>query len=333
MRTFPVASEVIRRAEIGSEGSFKMTAQLDTQSRRLVALASLAIIVLFQGCVANLPAVRDFSQNTIVAAASFDSIADDLPKSCIRRVELELAPDEKIIVDNKRVEYAPEYVTALSKCTILKSSLDGILQVNAVLKGYAEALGKLASDDAVTFTQEVDALEANLKQININGSNPFDGPKATAVSELARFLSKAALDGYRQKKLRETIQVGHKHLEQIVGGLGDVAGDYKAILRNEKQNVITNQNLIVAQRTKGKTTVELDKKLLETKQTIAAIETKERAAEDYKTILRKIAETHKGLYISAESGQLDSALLIAEVQKYAAQLTPLVNEMRMAFGR
>src|SRR5262249_45998543 len=155
------------------EGSFKMTAQLDTQSRRLVALASLAIIVLFQGCVANLPAVRDFSRNTIVAAASFDSIADDLTKSCIRRVELELAPDEKIIVENKRVEYAPEYVTALSKCTILKNSLDGILQVNAVLKGYAEALGKLASDDAVTFTQEVDALEANLKQININGRNPF----------------------------------------------------------------------------------------------------------------------------------------------------------------
>src|SRR5262245_60873121 len=99
MHTFPIASEDIRRAEIGSETSFRMTPQLDTRSRRLGALASLAIIVLLQGCVANLPAVRDFSQNTIVAAASFDSIADDLPKSCIRRVELELAPDEKIIVD------------------------------------------------------------------------------------------------------------------------------------------------------------------------------------------------------------------------------------------
>ena len=299
--------------------------------RRLFTLASLAVVLL-QGCTANLPAVRDFSQKTVVAAGTFDNIADDLPNSCIRRVELEFPPDEKLTIESNRVEYSAEYLDARSKCDTLRGSLDGILEVNAVLKGYAEALGQLASDDAVTFTQELDALEASLERININGGNPFQGPRAQAVSGLARYLSNAALDGYRQKELRQTIREGHEHLDQIVEGLDAVAGDYQAILRNEKQNVVTNQNLIIVQRKKGGNTADLDDKLLQTKAAMASIESRERAAEDYKKILAKLAEAHKGLYVSSESNELDSALLIAEIQRYAAELTPLINEIRVAFA-
>jgi hypothetical protein len=291
-------------------------------------------MLLFHGCTAaNLPTVRDFSQKTVVAAGTLDNIADDLPKSCVRRVGLEFAPDEKLTIENNKVEYTEEYQAALAKCDTLKQSLNGILEVNAVLKGYAEALGQLASDDAVTFTQELDALEATLRTIDINGSNPFDGARAEAVSSLARYLSNAALNGYRQKELRETIAIGHEHLDGIIGGLDAVAGDYQALLRNERQNVVTHQNLIIIQRKKGGNAADLDDKLLATKQAIESVATRERAADDYRKILAKLGETHKALYVSATSDELDSALLIAEIQKYAAELTPLINEIRVAYAK
>ena len=300
-------------------------------ARRLALSASLALL-LVHGCTANIPAVRDFSKETIVAAGTFDNVADDLPKSCTRRVGLEFAPDEKLTIERNTVEYTQEYRDALAKCDSLKQSLNGILEVNAVLKGYAEALGQLASDDAVTFTAEMDALEASLARIEINGNNPFGGARAAAVSGLARYLSNAALNGYRQKELRKTIEIGQQHLDEIVGGLDDVAGDYQALLRNEKQNVVTHQNLIIVQRKKGGSTADLDDKLLQTKLAIESIETRERAADDYKRILAKVAETHKGLYVSATSDELDSALLIAEIQRYVAELTPLINQIRVAYA-
>jgi hypothetical protein len=37
--------------------------------------------------------------------------------------------------------------------------------------------------------------------------------------------------------------------------------------------------------------------------------------------------------VSATSDELDSALLIAEIQKYAAELTPLINEIRVAYAK
>jgi hypothetical protein len=298
---------------------------------------SLLFLFLIQGCVANLPAVRDFSQTTVMATSSFNNIADDLPKSCIRRVELSFPPDEKITVKGcSSVEYSTEYENALSKCDGLKNSLDGIIMVNNVLRGYAEALGKLASDEPVTFTEQTSALESSVKRININGKNPFDGPRATAVTGLAKFLFNAAVMGYRQKILEETIRIGHEPLKQIIGGLRDVAGDYQAILRNEKQNVVTVQNILIAQKKMTENELklgdaEIDEKLYQTKQMIELIEAKDKAAEDYKIILEKIAGAHEQLYVS--TNDLNSALLIAEIGKYSGELIPLVNNITEAFSK
>src|ERR1700752_3214789 len=208
----------------------------DFRSIRLL-IGLLLVISFAQGCAQNLPAVREFSQATVSASSSFNSIADDIPKSCIRRVNVEEAfKGARIVIVDDNVEFSKEYKDKLSTCDTLKESLDGIIAANYVLKGYAEALGQLASDEAVTFT-EIDALEANLRGINIGGDKPFEGPKATAVSELAKFLSNAALRGYRQKKLRETIETAHPYLETLIGGLVAVAGDYQAVLRGEEQQV------------------------------------------------------------------------------------------------
>ncbi len=302
---------------------------MNTWAARVTSLALLYI----SGCAVNLPTVRDFSQTTAAATGSFKSMADDIPQSCIRRVDISFEASDKVTVENSRVEYTSEYRDALNKCETLNDSLVGVLGVNDVLRAYAEALGALASDEAITFTQEQDALEASLAQINVNGTNPFSGGKAAAVSDLARFLSNAALDGYRQKKLRDAIQIGNEHLNPIIGGLTDVTGDYQALLKNEKQNLMTNQNLLIAQRKNVKSAINSDQQLLDIKQAVDAIDAKDQAAEDYKTVLRKISDAHHALYVSSQSKELESALLITEMRQYSTELTPLINQMRTAFKK
>lgn len=303
--------------------------RMNTWAARVASLALLCI----SGCAVNLPTVRDFSQITAAATASFKSMADDIPQSCIRRVDISYEPSDKVTVENSRVEYTSEYRDALDKCEALNDSLNGILDVNDVLKAYAEALGTLASDEAITFTQEEDALQASLNQINVNGKNPFSGAKAAAVSDLARFLSNAALDGYRQRKLRDAIQIGNDHLDPIIGGLTDVAGDYQVLLRNEKQNLITNQNVLIAQRKNLKSATNTDQQLLDIKQAADVIDAKDQAAEGYKTVLKKISDAHHALYVSSQSKELESALLVTEMQQYSTELTPLINQMRTAFKK
>ena len=122
------------------------------KSDRLV-IGLFLVILLVQGCAQNLPAVREFSQATVVASSSFNTIADDLPKSCIRRVDAEEGfKGERIVIVDDNVEFSKEYKDKLSTCDALKESLNGITAANDVLKGYAQAIGQLASDEAVTFT-------------------------------------------------------------------------------------------------------------------------------------------------------------------------------------
>lgn len=222
------------------------------------------------------------------------------------------------------------------RCDALKESLNGITAANGVLKGYAQAIGQLASDEAVTFTSEIDALEASLRGINIGGDKPFEGPKVTAVSELARFLSNAAVRGYRQKKLKETIEAANPYLENLIDGLIAVSGDYQAVLRGEEQQVRNVQvNLVIeGEKPENKGRIqerEMDERLFRTKREMEIIESKRKAVEDYKMVLKKISETHGELY--KNKNQLNSEALIPLIQDYAKQLIPLINSIKEAFAK
>jgi hypothetical protein len=212
---------------------------------RLVIGLFLAIF-LAEGCAQNLPAVREYSRATLAASCSFDTTAYDLPKSCIRRVDTEEAfKDERIVIVDDSVEFSKKYRDKLSSCDELKENLNGVTGANGVLKGYAQAIGQLASDEVVIFTSEIDALEASLRGINIVGDKPFEGPNATAVLKLAKFLSNVAVNGYGQKRLKETIETANSDLKNLIDGLIAVSGDYQAVLRGEEQQV-RNVKVILA---------------------------------------------------------------------------------------
>ena len=301
--------------------------------RRVLNYGLLLLAILIQSCAVNLPAVRDFSKTTIAATDTFDNISDDLPKSCVRRVELTYE-GQKIVTNGETVEYSDKYKRALADCNDLKINLIGIVEANDVLQAYAEALGKLASDDVVTFTTELEALRSNLGQINIRGSNPFTGARADAVFDLAGFLLNAAANGYRQKELIETIQIGQKHIGPLIEGLSAIADDYRLrILELEKDKIRRYQVELLDARDEAndESIIKVfDEKLFVTQNMIQAINEKDKAAADYQEILNKILATHTSL--SKSTSELNSALLLALIQDYAKQLKPLIINIREAYS-
>lgn len=303
-------------------------------NRTLLVSISFSLFYFLQGCAANLPAVREFSKSTMAATSSFDDIAEDLPKSCVRTVEISFmpSPEDKIEMVDNNVELSNEYRESLSACDKYNDGVSGIVNVNNVLKGYAEAIGELASDDVITFTQEVEALRSSLASVET-----FQGEKAQAVFELAEFLFNAALNGYRQKKLRETIVMAHDDLIEIIEGLTVVTSDYQAELSKEKKNVEQIQRILINDRKKPEdqrvfkvSLFAIDEMLFEFQQKLNFIQGKNQAAEDYKNILSKIKKAHEKL--KASSDQLDSQQLVVEIRSYAEELIPLINEIRKAFS-
>ncbi|MGB7293732.1 MAG: hypothetical protein WBD99_16300 [Thermodesulfobacteriota bacterium] len=200
----------------------------------------LIILVLlnlsFGGCAANLPAIREFSQSTIATSSSFNDITDDMPESCYRRVEFSSRQMEQIYTIDAP---PPESLSKdyLSDCNQLKNSLVGVYDANDVLRGYAVAIGKLASNDVVTFDKEIATLENNMRKVVIDDNKPFDDPKVAAISSIAKLLFTITTEGYRQKKLKDAIEMANPHVKKTVDGLIKVVDIYKIQLDSETDTI------------------------------------------------------------------------------------------------
>jgi len=307
---------------------------------KLIVLFVL-LFVLLQSCATNLPAVREFSKVTVAASSSFENIADDLPKSCIRAVEIGLKDNKiKISIEEKedgKVDYSNSYKERLKTCDDLRDSLYGIIAANNVLRNYAEALGKLASDDVVTFAGELNSLQNSLKKGKISNKLPFNDQQIAAIFNLTNILSRIAADGYRQKELGKTITMGEPHLKKLTEGLIFVVEEYKLILDDEKIDIKLYQNELLRASRKiesGEADSPLQKELVEymliqTKKLIDSINNKKKASDDYIIVLKKISTTHTALNDGVD--ELDSAILLGFIQRYAEELIPAINKLRIAF--
>lgn len=293
----------------------------------------LVLCLSFVGCVSNILSVREFSKATINASDTFSTVADDIPKSCIRRVEL-VNQDNKVVVKDNNIEYAEGYLNQLSTCNKLKTSVDGIARINLVLRNYAEALGALAADNPVTFTAEVDALKKSLDSVEINGKK-LDQNKVDSTSDLAAYLFSAAAEGYRQNKLKDTIKTRQKDIEQLIQSLIVTVDDYNAELDAEETQVKAIKTILIRESKKPKNErtivdAELNGRLLDVKKHLETMETKNNAAKACIAMLRSVLDTHNKLAENID--KLKSDEMIALIQKYVEDLTPLITSVRKAYS-
>lgn len=187
---------------------------------------SALIFTIFQGCAVKLQQIEEFSKSTVTASSSFGIVSNDIPKSCYRRIKLEF--QKSALQDPDKINTL--YTDFENTCQALSKSLNGINTANEILKGYAESLGKLAAEDAVDFSTELNNIETNLKNIEIKkGIKPFEqNQRFEAVSALAKFLFNLGFKAYQKELLVETIEAAHKDeaIYKLVDGLKSVISDY-----------------------------------------------------------------------------------------------------------
>ncbi|MGQ0794438.1 MAG: hypothetical protein ACT4NX_10220 [Deltaproteobacteria bacterium] len=291
---------------------------------------SLITLIFLSGCAANLPAVRDFAETTLVASREFESIAADIAHSCLRRVEIDYQGYRIEISENGDVKYSEDYESGLEVCRDAGQSLEGILDANLALQGYVYALGRLASDEPATFAADIDGLKSNLAAIKIAGGSPFAGQRAESVSKLAGLLVKIAAEGYRQKRLKQTIRAANPYFGDLIGGLIDIVEDYRDFLEDERIQLNLAQTGLARMLPKGaRESAEINDELFQNKAQLESAEAKLAAASGYQTLLGSIAETHDK--IAAGANALDSAELAQYVQGYIRELLPIVKNLKRAF--
>lgn len=341
-------------------------------NRLLLTSISFSLFCLLQGCAANLPAVREFSKATVLTSEPFNQVLDDIPKSCERRVDVKIVNKYEIPEGSYDVRLTDEYKDDLALCAGYEKATEKILLAHDVLQNYAEALGKLASDDVVTFNKETSDLKSSLENFKLNGTPIFQESEANAASKIAEFLFDLAVKGYRQKKLNETINMAGKPIDQdpklycqsdnhdetgsnlaeLINGLANFINFYKNELKNELNTTVAQRDNLIEnfweinkeinsyQRKNRTLAILLEEKrdntkyeIIQREAQIYAAKSRLSAADAYIEILGQISSTHKEVYCYSIIKQLNSPEMINEIKTYVQQLLPLLNLITITYSK
>lgn len=306
--------------------------------------------ILFIGCGPKLAAVKDFSNSTISATNSFDTISEQLPDSCRRRVYF---TNERINILNEVLATGEkdETIQDLETCELIEQSLTGIQDANNVLREYATALGLLSSDDLVNFQADLKTLEDNLKKVEMDGNKPFQ-ERASAIVKITDTILSFGAKEYGRKKLREAIKsVKPDEFNTLVDGLIAVIHDYEKELQNEMDAIKDYQKLVLGtlattvqnelNSTKKDSPVwislfwvksQIEQEEIKIQQEkINPILNKKQALVNTISILDELKSTYFQLYNKSLENDLDSGELIKLIQTYGKDVKDLVKEIQKAF--
>lgn len=264
----------------------------------------LATVFSLSACT-NLSAVRQYSETANKSLEKVPVVISDFSSSCNRRAQYQPA-------DNK-----PD-------CDRLSKAEPPLLEIVSVLQKYIVSLGKLASDDVVTYTEDLDKLEKE-----INGLEKFDKDKVSAVTSVAKYLTKLATDASRRNAIESTIKDNNNSILIITSSISKiVSNDYKNLLEIEKSAIEKHYKKINAT---YKETEPLAV-LISTEERNARLEeinNKIKAIEPLATLIEKVGEGHKEL--TAKSNELDSKELIDLIKSYVDDAKPILKQVKDAY--
>ena len=279
----------------------------------ILLIVSLAIT----GC-AELPAVRNFSANTLDLAGSIDRIAKDTSASCFRRLSLDVPI--KGISEEKRNQYA-------DVCEQLKQSSDLFIDLNSTTRGYAQVLGQLADNKLVIFDNDVAGVKNAIAKLeSTTGPAYFNAAQLNAVGSLADVVLRAATDAYRQQEIRRLLE-HHEDFVQLAAVLQTfIRRAYLPTLANEEGNLgsleeILTDKYINLEPLRARELLEL------LKQQRVNLAGRKKAANDALTGIAKMVEVHRQLLQSPDN----SKLLIGLLKDYGLQIQNVRKQINASF--
>lgn len=273
---------------------------------KILLSVSLAAIVLFTAC-ADLKSIRSFA-DTSADSAGYTSLSGDYLKSIER---------EKL--------YQPESQHAHLENIIQmrKAQQPALLGLHKGISEYMSALGALASDETVSYDKSLDSLAGDIKKTKIIKDNEAD-----AFISLTKFISKAATDLYRQKKLKQLISESNNDFQLVIAAMSGIVGtDLVSSLANESvavdkyyKNIVT----IAANAPPQQAAVELVNDKWKERQN--ELEAKKQACTLYAKTLEKIGKGHQLLFDNKD--KLPSKQLLDSIKSYGKEVSAIYKQIK-----
>jgi uncharacterized protein YerC len=196
------------------------------RSRRRTVLATVLLTALLPGAsgCANLQAVRDFAK-TSAATADYRQIVTDYATSPRRQKRYQ--PDR----------VAPTLELQAKARAVQKQKLEA---AQTILVEYMTTLGNLAADDLPNVDPEIDALGKALEKAKFvgEGDAAISKETGTAAATIAKILTRAAIDHWRQKQTTRIVREANGSVQTVTAGLREIVlKDFTASLDTEKEVV------------------------------------------------------------------------------------------------
>ena len=270
-------------------------------SMRILLTAAL-VVTLSYGC-ANLSAIRQFAESAS-RTAEYTKLVDDYVQCASRQKKYQ--PENQ----HERLEQIAKERSGEKGALILRHLL---------IEEYMDALGQLAADQVVTYDKEIDSLGAAAKQGKF-----IDDEEAAAFSALGKVLTKAATDGWRQRKLKQLIEKSNEPLQLVISSLKQIVDDgFAGDLKNEEVAVEKYYHAIIAD-SHDKAGIAALEEWMTTK--LETIRKRGKAIETYSEALVKIAEGHKKLYHNRN--RVRSKELLGQMSRYAKDLRKAYDTLK-----
>ncbi len=261
---------------------------------KLAAFPLLVVLVLAAGC-ANLTAIREFASIS-AESAEYTKLVTNYVESPIRLKRYQ-SPSRHDRLDHDAAARAAQRERLLLRQTLIVE--------------YMNALGWLATDEAVTKSKEIGDLRNAVKEAKF-----ADAKEADAFSAIANVVVKGATDWWRRKQLKALITTSNEPFQIVVQSLRDIVEkDFSGDPLREKEAIRQYCSDLVLQSSDKAGIAALqewcDLRLTE-------IDAREEAIKSYVKILEKIAQGHRQLYEGRND--LSKKQLLQEIRGYAKEL-------------
>ncbi|BAZ22107.1 hypothetical protein NIES4073_29880 [Kalymmatonema gypsitolerans NIES-4073] len=306
--------------------------------RAIVALVPFAL--LLNSCGRDFPSVQKIGKMADALEESSSKLADDIYNSCITRtkyISFLTAPGSSGSFPLREQEE--------KKCDDFnRPAVKNVKDANSVLVKYLKTLGKMASDDTVSFDKNFNYLGESLKKLQVPQANgkpfSFDTSDVNAGISITKFITNALTMKFRQEKLKQAILCTDKDIQTYIGSatssVKDLASNQPTTggLRALTEQAYVNGILIAEEQEVrnyftnyigGLTPVSQDHPLDFIKleedynKAMDSIRTRKDVAGNYVAILQQIAAMHSNVKTEFQ-GKGEKQLSDAQLQDYCQRL-------------
>lgn len=300
------------------------------------------VTLILSSCGATSPDIRaaqQFAQIQDRAKKVFPMIASDVYSSCLRSAELTLlSPPTNIQARIDKDRQAARKVCQGNPAAATKA----LKNANQTILSYLETLGKLATNDLSNFDKELNGISASLQDLPGLGTNEKK-EAIDAGTAIAKFLFKAATDGYRRDRLKLAVTTVDTPLKILVTGLDKAVAQHyiNGVLENEQIAIDAYYKYYlgriltapVNESVSTQVTTEINKDN-EWKSENNRIAEKKDLARDYLSLLQTITEEHHKLYrIYIKGGEPSSSQVKQTLNKYSKELKSLTEKSEKLFSK